>query len=234
MKTLLSTLLAALVLCTVASTRLSAAPGDVDTTFVANANSGSYVRAVAVQPDGKILVGGNFTSIGGTAHNGLARLNADSSLDLGFNPDVTGIVNAVLVLDDGQLVIAGSFTAVGGTARANLARLSAAGALDATFNPGLRRTAPFTASACSPMEKFVVGGNFSRPSPAPPVTRLARLNADGTLDSAFAPAINNHFVTTLAVQPDGKILIGGNFTTVAGSTRNSRRPPQRRRLRRCL
>jgi uncharacterized delta-60 repeat protein len=218
MKTLLSTLLAALVLCTVASTRLAAAAGDVDTTFVANTNSGSYVRTVAVQPDGKILVGGNFTSIGGTAHNGLARLNSDSSLDVGFNPGVTGAVNAVLVLDDGQLVIAGSFTAVGGTARAGLARLSAAGVLDATFNPGLGNVA--YCLGLQPDGKIVVGGNFTTiAGTARP--RLARLNNDGTLDSTFAPALNNNFVTTLAIQPDEKILIGGNFTTVDGSTRNS-------------
>ena len=48
---------------------------------------------------------------------------------------------------------------------------------------------------------------------------MARLNSDGTLDAGFNPNVNNQ-VRTIAIQPDGKILIGGSFTGVAGSLRN--------------
>ncbi|MGD9579454.1 MAG: delta-60 repeat domain-containing protein, partial [Syntrophorhabdus sp.] len=51
-----------------------------------NPNANGCVYSIAVQPDGKVLVGGGFTTIGGGTRNYIARLNADGSLDTGFNP----------------------------------------------------------------------------------------------------------------------------------------------------
>ncbi|MFM8561335.1 MAG: delta-60 repeat domain-containing protein, partial [Solirubrobacterales bacterium] len=109
-----------------------AAPGDLDTTFNPNANQS--VWSVVVQGDGKILIGGDFTTVGGETRNRVARLNADGTLDTTFaNPNANNNVRSVGVQGDGKILIAGFFTTVGGQARNGVARLNADGTLDATF-----------------------------------------------------------------------------------------------------
>src|SRR5581483_9639457 len=98
------------------------------------------VDAIALQPDGKILVGGNFTILGGAALNLIGRLNADGSVDTGFNPGVsptTGGVLAIAVQADGKILVGGYFaglgSATGATPRKNIGRLNADGSVDAGF-----------------------------------------------------------------------------------------------------
>lgn len=86
-----------------------------------------------LQPDGKLLVGGDFTNIGGVAHSYIARLNSDGSYDSSFNANLNANVFSIALQADGRIIIAGNFTAVGAGARAHLARLNADGSLDATF-----------------------------------------------------------------------------------------------------
>jgi uncharacterized delta-60 repeat protein len=89
-----------------------------------NPNVSSSIDAVAVQSDGKILIGGFFTLVGGITRNRVARLNSDGSLDTGFNPDANGVVRALAVQSDGKIIIGGGFTTVGGVTRNRVARLS--------------------------------------------------------------------------------------------------------------
>ncbi|MEG0923252.1 MAG: delta-60 repeat domain-containing protein, partial [Comamonas sp.] len=70
-----------------------------------NPDANGTVNSVAVQPDGKVLVGGAFTQVGGQTRNRLARLNADGSLDASFNPDANGTVNSVAVQPDGKVLV---------------------------------------------------------------------------------------------------------------------------------
>ena len=97
--------------------------------FDPNANDQIYV--VVVQPDGKILIGGSFTSLspnGGAAvtRNRIARLNTDGTVDTNFNPNASGIVYAIAVQADGQVLAGGDFTTIGAHPRNNIARLDAA------------------------------------------------------------------------------------------------------------
>ena len=118
-----------------------AAPGDLDLTFnagaIVNSNASfSNVNAVAVQPDGKILIGGYFTSVNGSAQSLVARLNADGSLDLSFNSPVMsnsnfGGVNALALQPDGKILVGGHFLI--GTEVKNTVRLNSNGSLDGTF-----------------------------------------------------------------------------------------------------
>ena len=111
-----------------------------------NPGANNSVHALAVQPDGKIVVGGDFTTLGGggtgtTARNRIARLNPDGSLDPAFNPGANDSVLALAVQPDGKILVGGAFTMLGGggtgtSARSSLARLLPDGTLDATFNPG--------------------------------------------------------------------------------------------------
>ena len=84
----------------------------------AGGNSPVVVGALAVQADGKILVGGKFTRLGGgtgtTTRNYLGRLNADGSLDTGFDPGANDSVRALAVQADGKILVGGHFTLLGG------------------------------------------------------------------------------------------------------------------------
>ncbi|HVY69057.1 MAG TPA: hypothetical protein VHH73_03975 [Verrucomicrobiae bacterium] len=83
------------------------------------------VRCLAVQPDGKLVIGGAFTSLNGTGRTNLARLNFDGSVDLGFDPGAgpDGVVRALTLDANGNIVIGGDFTSVNGVASSHVARL---------------------------------------------------------------------------------------------------------------
>jgi uncharacterized delta-60 repeat protein len=181
-----------------------------------NPGASNTVYALAVQPDGKILVGGQFTNLAGQVRNRLARLNPDGSLDTAFNPSVSGAVYAVAVQSDGKILIAGQLTNVAGTVRSRVARLQPSGALDAAFNPTVNNTV--FAMVLQADGRIVIGGIFSTVG-GEPHSRIARLNADGTVDSGFTLGALNT-VNTLALHGDGRIVVGGAFTTLGGEPRS--------------
>lgn len=196
------------------------ADGSVDTTFTPPLNG--QVNAIAVQSDGKIIVGGNFVNIlASNAISYLARINTDGTLDASFNPAPNLDVTSLAIQGDGKIIVGGFFTAMEtagtstSTARNYVARINPDGSLDTTFNPNLNG-AP-NAIVILSSGKIVMGGNFSTVDPNLSTTidtyaSLIRLNADGTLDATFDPNPNGP-VTSVAVQADGKYLVGGNFST---------------------
>ncbi|HQQ62815.1 MAG TPA: thrombospondin type 3 repeat-containing protein [Pseudomonadales bacterium] len=198
------------------------ANGSLDTGFNPGTGANSNVNALAVQPDGKVIIGGEFTAVNGVARNRIARLNTDGSLDVGFNPG-TGAgssVNTLAVQADGKMLIGGAFTSVNGVARNRIARLNTDGSLDTGFDPGTGAGGTVYALAVQPDGKLVIGGNFTLMNGVLR-NRIARLNSDGSLDGGFNPGTGaSDFVYALTVQQDGKVVIGGNFTTVNGVTRN--------------
>lgn len=185
-------------------------PGDLESGF--NPNPNGSVVSMAVQPDGKILIGGYFTTVGGVARRRLALLNADGTLDASFDPNVNSGVTSMTLQEDGKVLIGGFFTTVGATARSHLARLNSDGTLDTGFNPGANEVV--YSMAVQADGKTLLGGEFTTLGGATR-NRIARLNADGTLDAAFNPNAS-YDVYSMAVQPDGKILIGGGFNSVGG------------------
>ena len=191
----------------------AASGGTLDPGF--NPNVNGDVNAIATQPDGKVLIGGEFTTVGGTARNNVARLNADGTLDASFNPNVNNGVLAIAVQPDGKVLIGGGFRAVGGTPRTTVARLNADGTLDASFNPDANEGV--TAIAVQSDGKVLIGGAFTAVGGSER-TRVARLNADGTLDNGFIPDVNRlvYAVATHTTRPDVTVLIGGDFYDIAG------------------
>jgi uncharacterized delta-60 repeat protein len=194
------------------------ADGTLDTGFDPGAGGVDYsfVYSLAVQADGKILVGGYFTTLGGQTRNYLARLNADGTLDGGFNPGADNTVSSLAVQADGKILVGGEFTMLGGQTRNCLARLNADGTLDSGFNPGADNIV--SSLAVQGDGKILVGGQFTWLG-GQPRSGIARLNADGSLDNGFNPGAD-YEVSSLAVQADGKILAGGQFTWLGGETRN--------------
>lgn len=190
------------------------AVGDLDTGFTPFVNP--RVITIVVQSDGKILIGGEFTSAGGQTRNRIARLNADGTAD-SFNPNVgPSRVEAIAVQpSDGSIIFGGAFNSVSEESLSNIARVSAAGALDDTFIPGLDGGVKAIAIQ-SWDDKIIVSGAFTTVDETSRIG-IARLNLNGTLDTEFVPAVGGVNAITV-LQSARKILIGGQFTTVNGVT----------------
>ncbi|MCX8092300.1 MAG: delta-60 repeat domain-containing protein [Verrucomicrobiae bacterium] len=183
------------------------------------------VYGLAVEPDGQVLVSGNFTAVAGQPRRGLARLNSDGSLDTSFDPSPDGFVETMLVLPDGKIMMAGSFLNIGGQARQRLARLGPDGSVDALFNPGASGAGLMTMVHMLALQsdgRILVGGRFTALG-GQSRTNLGRMHPDGTVDAAFRPVVagspGGGDVLSIVQQQDGRILIGGWFTSVAGQAR---------------
>jgi len=198
------------------------ADGSLDATFISGTGANHFVNTTALQADGKIIIGGWFTSYNGTPINHIARLNADGSLDATFNPGTgaDSMVTTTALQADGKIIIGGYFTSYNGTTRNGIARLNADGSLDATFNPGTGADSMVTTTALQADGKIIIGGEFIYYN-GTARNRIARLNADGSLDATFKSGTGaNDFVNTTALQADGKIIIGGYFTSYNGTPVN--------------
>ena len=207
------------------------ADGSRATDFVFGASfGGNVVGTITLQPDDMINVAGNFQIFNGSPVNNIRRLNANGTTDAAFDPG-TGITGAypsprcAWLQADGKLVLGGSFTAYDGTARSGLLRVLPDGALDPTFDPG---TGPTTSSGTAFIQamapgadgSFVVVGGFNSYA-GTARNGIARILADGSLDSSFDPGGGpNGSLLAIAALPNGQYLIGGAFTSYAGTGRN--------------
>ncbi|MBK9449662.1 MAG: T9SS type A sorting domain-containing protein [Bacteroidetes bacterium] len=212
-----------LMLMVCAGSQLRAQAGSLDLAFNPGTGANGDVHAVAIQPDGKILIGGTFTQYAGTARNRIARLNTDGTLDLTFNPGTgcNGTVYAIAIQSDGKIVLGGAFTTYSGSPRNGMARLNANGSIDTGFTIGSGFGNGRVASiSIQPNGFFVVGGTFTT-FDGVGRNRILRLNASGGLDTSFNPGSGaNNNVSATAIQTDGKILIGGIFIAFNGVNRN--------------
>ena len=181
--------------------------GTRDMTFNAPLpNSG--IAGFTLQSDGKVIVGGNFTTLGGVARRGVARLNTDGTLDPTFDVGVgsTDVV-AVAILSDGKILVGGIFNQFNLAPNTEyVARLNSNGSVDTTFVKGTNVSTTY-AVVVQPDGKILMGGLGGQ--------SVARLNADGTTDNTFSCNLGAPTLT-LALQPDGKIIAGGGFNN-AGS-----------------
>lgn len=197
--------------------------GANDTSFDPGSGANISVSAMALQTDGKILIGGFFTAYNGTDRNHVARVNGDGSLDFGFDPGVgaDGEVVAIALQPDGKVLLGGYFSTYNGSARSHIARLQSDGTLDTGFNPGSgANQGTIYAIAIQADGKILIGGEFNTYNDIPQ-NYLARLNSDGSLDNTFNIGGGpNGWVYSIRIQPDGKILIGGNFSSFNGVGRN--------------
>jgi uncharacterized delta-60 repeat protein len=202
--------------------------GTLDTSFNSGSGANGQIYTIAYRGDGKIFIGGSFTTYNGVSRNRIARLNADGTLDTAFNPG-TGADSAVsIIVDAGAGVyIGGSFTSYNGTSRPGIAKLNDDGSINTNFNPASIPLGSYIEGIAyqNYIGKLVVGGQFI----AGTYNSLIRLNLDGTVDNTFTPATApNTGIFSLAIQdvnfpqfpPNEKILIGGTFSSVGGVARN--------------
>jgi uncharacterized delta-60 repeat protein len=224
-------------------------PGMIDNTFNnGGAGSNGDVYAMALQSDGKIIIAGSFTKYNGITRNKIARLNSDGTLDYSFDPgnsigtdkildeDEELMIAAVAIQSDGKIIIAGNFTSFNGTSRNKIARLNFNGALDMTFNPGTGASGEDDVISCvaiqndgSGSRKIIAGGSFSNFDDEP-INNIVRLTNTGAVDKDFAAdsisaesvtySFPNDTVSFIAIQSDGKIIIGGAFNKCGLYNRN--------------
>ncbi len=196
--------------------------GTVDSLFKAGSEESAYPSqgrfyTMAQQPDGKIVVGGLFTNLWGQTRSHIGRLNADGTLDTGFNPGADGTVGCLAVQPDGKILVGGGFTHLGGQARGGIARLDTNGIVDPAFNPG---TNAYVSSLVLQADgRILVGGSFTNLA-GQPCQRIGRLNPDGSIDLTFNPFADGG-VYSLAQQADGSVLVGGLFQNIGGQPRQN-------------
>lgn len=175
------------------------------------------VNAVVIQTDGKMVIGGKFTSVNGIPRNNLARLNSNGSVDRSFADSlalgVNGPVQALALQSDGAVVVGGLFTQAGEIEIMNLARYTAEGNPDKTFGAGSGQAGTngvVLALAVRADGGIVVGGNFDSVF-GQPRRSLALIKSDGTLGGTDTVLVNGP-VKALATAPGFPAVVGGLFT----------------------
>lgn len=191
------------------------ADGTTDTTFNLGLGFNNTVSVINVQADGKILVGGDFTSFNGLPHNRIVRLNPDGTIDPTFvaGNGANNNIYSITMQPDGKIIVAGAFTSFNSNAKSRVCRLNPDGSIDVTFSAAAAANNSIYASAVQPDGKILLGGNFTTTNSVAR-NRIARINADGSLDTAFDTAVGaNNSIKSICLQTDGKIVIGGAFET---------------------
>ena len=195
--------------------------GQLDASFAANAGTGTVVQQLAVQPDGNLLVGGRIGNNVPSRTAGLLRLLPTGGLDVGFqapgNLDCYGYTDTpqIEVLADGRLLVQG-----GPFGSHRVARLLATGALDTSFplNDALPFPDYMSVYTCTRLRNgnWLLGGAFS--SFDGQRGSVIEYTFDGQPVGGPRPRVSEpSLVSTLAVQPDGKILVGGDFNWLNGA-----------------
>ncbi len=209
---------------------------DNSITFLIDSNSDAdEINNMVIQSDGKIVVA---TSGSNPAYNGvnigsrMYRINADgtahdSSFSAGgVGPNTTNNIKMAIQSDD-KVIIAHAFTSYSGTARNRIARINTNGSLDSSFNPGTGfsvSTTSISSVVVQPDGKILVAGAFNLYN-GTARNKILRLNTDGSLDTNFNTTgtgfgASTSTIASIALQPDGKIIVLGTFTSYNGITKN--------------
>ena len=200
------------------------ANGTLDDTFVIGGGFNSSVRAIKLQNDGKIYVGGDYTSYSGISINRISRLSSNGSFDNTFSAG-TGFNSAVFVIKqqtDNKLIVGGNFTTYNGVSANGIIRLNDNGSIDNSFNitSGFTGGNPLVNDCEIQTDgKIIAVGAFTGYS-GTAINRLIRLNTDGTIDTSFNIGTGfNDVIYSVKLQSDNKILVGGQFTQYDGETK---------------
>ncbi len=196
--------------------------GSIDVSFNSGTGANNIIRAIAVLPNDKILIGGDFTTYNGVARNRIAQLNADGTLDNTFTvgTGAQSTVNSIAILSTGKIIIGGKFTAYNGTSINRIAQLNANGTLDNSLVVGTGFNNTVYKLLLQPDGKILAGGAFTTYN-GTAQNRITRLTTTGTIDAGFTIGTGaSSTVFAIALQPDGKIIIGGLFTKYNAITHN--------------
>jgi uncharacterized delta-60 repeat protein len=198
--------------------------GSIDTTFNMGTGPSSTVTCMVTQSDGKLLLGGAFSTYSGSSVGNIVRVNTNGTRDTTFISGVgfTGQVNDIKIQSDGKIIAVGAFTAYSGSTRNRIVRLNTNGTYDTTFNIGTGLNNTANCVAIQSDGKILVGGStITQYSGSLIGTGSLRINTDGTQDTTYSTGagfLTNFTVYSIDIQSDGKIVVGHGATTYSGST----------------
>jgi len=188
--------------------------GTADNTFNTGTGLDNSASAITIQPDGKIIVGGMFTSYNGTTRKGIVRVNTNGSIDTTFNPG-TGINSGKNIYDielqsDGKIIAVGNFTSYNGFVANNIVRINTDGTFDSTFimGTGFSSAVGTYTVAIQPDDKIIVSTSGLKYNSVNLNARTLRLNSDGTLDILIG-SFSQPQGKDIKIQSDGKIIVAG-------------------------
>ena len=193
--------------------------GAIDATFISQFLPGDFVNAMILQPDGKAIVGGLMRD--SSSIFAVARLNLNGSIDGSFVRPLIGstiVINAFAVQPDGRIIAVGYDLGVPGSVRGAAMRLNSNGGVDGNFKQGRTQNSANQqgiSAVAVQGANIILGGSFPTYfDTVNTVTRdgIVRVDSTGSIDATFNPLISNTDIRALLVQPDGKILVAGNFT----------------------
>ena len=197
--------------------------GSIDTSFVSGTGFNHQVESIAIQSDGKILLGGHFQIYNGTSANRIIRLNTDGSIDTSFvsGTGFNGGIYVTAIQTDGKIVVGGVFWIYDGIQCGNyITRLNSDGSLDTSFIHGIGLDNQVRSIVIQSDGKIVVGGAFETFN-GTATKRIIRLNSDGSIDTSFVYGSGfDSYVYSIAIQSDGKIVVGGDFQSYNGTPAN--------------
>ncbi len=213
--------------------------GSIDNTFLLTYDfyaSGSkyYINTIAIQKDGKYIVGGEFPSINN--YNGrIRRLNNDGTNDDSFNVYSTFVdnlgldyplegfdkeINKIQVQNDGKIMVSGgSFRSNGNKKSLEIVRLNSNGTRDTSFSLNLINSPTFNNSDIS---SFLILDNGKYLINTTKY-KTYKLNSDGSIDNSYvdtnlAPSVYSFYDGTMFIQ-NGKFIINGTYNGTNGITR---------------
>lgn len=205
-----------------------------------NSTSASIYKIV-VQPDGRILVGGNKNAFS-TGQFNVFRLNSNGSLDTTFTKGDTGAnvsssgitctsctspIQNIILQPDNKIIVVGSFNTYNGSSLyKNIVKLNSDGSIDTSFNPSSTSDRVIYDAVTDSTGRIFIGGEFTTYNGST-VNKIVRLTAAGLIDASFNSGTGTaHTLSTtdfmynniqaLKLQSDGKLIIGGNFTSYNG------------------
>lgn len=191
----------------------------VDNTFNIGTGFDNPVTVIVLQPDGKILIGGSFSSYNGTPVNKIIRLNSDGTVDGTFNSG-TGFdetVFAISIQSDGKILVGGFFSEYDGVPYNRLIRLNSDGSVDNSFTIGTGfNNTIFDIVQQVDGKKLIFGGFSVFDGVAH--NSLVRLNDDGSIDNTFNTGIGFNGATYSGLIDDGKVVVLGDFFEYSGQT----------------
>ena len=201
--------------------------GNVDGSFNVGVAYNSTLFTNSIDSTGKIYVGGSFTTYSGVSQNRINKLNSDGTKDTSFTigTGFNALVRKTLTTPDDKVLVGGQFTEYSGSTVRQITRLNSDGSLDLTFSGLTAMTGPTNFAVSDILidndGKYLVSGSFSACN-STVVGRIVRLNTDGSLDLTFSGGGTryNAVVNSIALQSDGKIMVGGDYNQFNGAGRN--------------
>jgi uncharacterized delta-60 repeat protein len=204
----------------------------VDTTFDIGSGANGIVEQVLQQPDGKVLICGNFTSFNGANKGYVARLHSNGSVDTSFTAGPGYWTRHMALQPDGKIVIGGYFTTVEGIKRNRIARLNADGSLDTSFDPGLACETSIGRAIDGNDDPFVIWcevlasgrivaiGNFATFN-GQSSSGIVGINSNGSRDTSFNVGGGlDSWGRVIKPLGNGQIMVGGWFNNYNNRTAN--------------